>query len=178
MCVGMAGGQSVQGKRKNTMGGLDPAPLATNSLQWDPRAGQGSSPETIGNCPYQGPHVEGSFLLPCAQATCEPPCIGCECVCTYVCECGAPSPRRSALGCSVPLALGVPRALSPSFPCFLTEQGGHPDRLGRWPHLKGMSLKGEGLPLSWAYLCEGSSSPSSPLQEASVTAGCPGHPLD
>lgn len=82
----MAGGQSVQGKRKEYDGWPGPSPAATNSLQTGPqdRAGQGSSPETIDNCPCQGPHVEGSFLFPCSQATCEPPCVRCECVCTCV----------------------------------------------------------------------------------------------
>ncbi|EDL93186.1 rCG45776 [Rattus norvegicus] len=83
MCVGMAGGQSVQGKRKEYDGWPGPSPSCNKSpSKWDP--GQGSSPVTIGHCPCQGPHVEGSFLLPCSQATCEPPCVRCECVCTYV----------------------------------------------------------------------------------------------
>lgn len=62
---------------------------------------------------------------------------------------------QSALGCSIPLALGVPRALSPSSPCSLTEWGGYSGRLGRWPLFKGMSRKEERLSFGWGYLYRG-----------------------
>lgn len=93
------------------MGGLAPAQLQRTPSSGTPE--QGGSPETIGNCPIK--ESEGSFLPPCSRPRVSLFVSG---MCMYVCECGGPSPQQSALGCSVPLALGVPRALSPSSPLF------------------------------------------------------------
>ncbi|EDL08601.1 mCG1030237 [Mus musculus] len=69
MCVGMAGGQSVQGKRKEYDGWPGPSPAATNALQAGPQ-GRAAAQRPLAIAPVKGHMLKGPSCLPAPR-----PCV-------------------------------------------------------------------------------------------------------